>query len=42
VLCQHRHQTPEEIRHQAIADLKNFLGDQPAEDDVTLLILKQK
>lgn len=42
VLCQHRHQTPEEIRHQAIADLKHFLGDQPAEDDVTLLILKQK
>lgn len=42
VLCQHRHQTPEEIRHQAIADLRNFLGDQPAEDDVTLLILKQK
>ena len=42
VLCQHRRQTPEEIRHQAIADLKHFLGDQPAEDDVTLLILKQK
>jgi sigma-B regulation protein RsbU (phosphoserine phosphatase) len=42
VLCRHRHQTPEEIRHQAIANLKDFLGDQPAGDDVTLLILKQK
>ncbi|WP_228015125.1 PP2C family protein-serine/threonine phosphatase [Synechocystis salina] len=42
VLSLHRHQTPEEIRHQAIADLKHFLGNQPQEDDVTLLILKQK
>ncbi|MBE9197076.1 PP2C family protein-serine/threonine phosphatase [Synechocystis sp. LEGE 06083] len=42
VLSRHRHQTPAEIRHQAIADLKHFLGDQPQEDDVTLLILKQK
>lgn len=26
VLCQHRHQAPAEIRHQAIADLRNFFG----------------
>jgi serine phosphatase RsbU (regulator of sigma subunit) len=42
VLSKHRQQTPEEIRHLVIADLRNFLGDRSLEDDVTLLILKQK
>jgi len=42
VLCRHRHQTAEEIRQAAIADLRTFAGNQPLTDDITLLILKQQ
>ncbi|MEB3161245.1 MAG: SpoIIE family protein phosphatase [Synechocystis sp.] len=42
VLCHHRHQTAEEIRQAAIADLRDFVGNQPLTDDITLLILKQQ
>lgn len=42
VLSQHRQKTPQEIRHLAIVDLRDFLGGRPLDDDVTILILKQK
>ena len=42
VLCQHRHQSAEQIRQAAIADLRTFVGNQPLTDDITLLILKQQ
>lgn len=39
---QHLKQSAADIRQAVIADIQNYIGDQPLRDDLTLVVLKQK
>jgi phosphoserine phosphatase RsbU/P len=42
VICHHRHQSADRIRLAIVEDWRLYIGDRPIDDDITLLVLKQK
>ena len=42
IVSQHWHKSAEEIKQVAIADVREFIGEQKQFDDISLLILKQQ
>jgi phosphoserine phosphatase RsbU/P len=42
LVCHHRHQSADEIREAVVEDVRAYIGDREAYDDITLVVMKQK
>ncbi|QQE67183.1 stage II sporulation protein E [Leptolyngbya sp. BL0902] len=42
MIQKHRQQSATDIRHAIIADVQDYIGEEPLRDDLTLVVLKQK